>query len=135
MKPDYRNYSVEELVDVYNHINYEKYPDRHQELMEEIDRRKANGTFSKLEHSDEEKSSNNVRVPTKIERIVTTTILLFVSAACVYYGKIPFECSYRDTMPIECNYITQENNLYIFWSIAMGTTASGFYKLWVIFKQ
>ena len=38
--PDYKNYSLEELVDVYQHINKKQYPERFKAVCEEIKKRK-----------------------------------------------------------------------------------------------
>jgi hypothetical protein len=41
MKPDYKSYSLEELYDVKDHIDKDKYPERYQALLHEIALREA----------------------------------------------------------------------------------------------
>lgn len=49
MEIDYSKYSIEELFDVLNHINGEKYPERLQQVKDEIEKRKSDPEFLKYQ--------------------------------------------------------------------------------------
>jgi uncharacterized RDD family membrane protein YckC len=49
---DYGNYSINELMQVHNDIDKEKYPDRFQEILAEIEKRKSQPTEKDLEELD-----------------------------------------------------------------------------------
>ena len=41
MTPDYENYSLDQLIDVRDHINKEAYPDRYELILSELEKRQA----------------------------------------------------------------------------------------------
>ena len=45
MEPDYSKYTAEELIDVYNNIDRDSYPDRFKRLLDEIEARKSTVGF------------------------------------------------------------------------------------------
>jgi uncharacterized membrane protein YjgN (DUF898 family) len=47
--PDYSKYTLDQLYDVYDHVDREKYPDRFNIIVQEIDKRKSNPTLVALE--------------------------------------------------------------------------------------
>lgn len=51
---DYTKYTVDELLDVNENINKDKYPERYKQLCDEIQRRKDSGEFEKREQKIEE---------------------------------------------------------------------------------
>lgn len=55
---DYTKYTVDELLDVNENINKDKYPERYKQLCDEIQRRKDRGEFIKKEHTFEDLRDN-----------------------------------------------------------------------------
>ena len=84
MKPDYKSCSLEELHDVKVHIDKDKYPERYQELLNEIAMRESSVPTPEVEEVIKPK-----RKRTNKEKIITSAFILIAAVACIYYGNIP----------------------------------------------
>lgn len=85
MIPDYQSYTLEELYDVKSNIDKDAYPERYKELLQElILREKAEPKVIVKEAVKKPK-----RKPTNKEKIISSSIMLFTTVVCIYYGKIP----------------------------------------------
>lgn len=54
--PDYASYSLAQLRDVQQRVNCEKFPDRHAQILAQIERREKDGFGEKEEKQDQRKS-------------------------------------------------------------------------------
>ncbi len=84
MTPDYKSYSLEELHDVKVHIEKDKYPERYQELLNEIALREAAVPIPEIQEVIKPK-----RKRTNKEKILTSAFILMTVIAFIYYGQIP----------------------------------------------
>jgi len=62
--PDYKKYTIYQLYDVYNHIDREKYPDRFQKIVDELNKRKSEQPLPEDDNTDS-KYDQLLRVKTK----------------------------------------------------------------------
>jgi hypothetical protein len=98
MKPDYKSYSLEELYDVKDHIDKDKYPERYQELLHEIALREAAVPTSEVIKPKRKRSN--------IEKIITSAFFFIAAIACIYYGKIPLKHGRE---------LSMDNQPFLFW--------------------
>jgi len=102
MKPDYKSYSLEELHEVNERIDKDKYPERYQALLHEIALREAAVPTSEV-IKPERKSSNK-------EKIIISAFFFMAAVACIYYGKIPLKHNRE---------LSMDNQPFLFWLILL----------------
>ncbi len=112
MKPDYKSYSLEELYDVKDHIDKDKYPERYQALLHEIALREAAKPTSEV-IKPERKSSNK-------EKIISSAIFFMAAVACIYYGKIPLKHNRE---------LSMDNQPFLFWLSLLVLVGLAVYQL------
>ena len=112
MKPDYSSYSLEELYDVKDHIDKDKYPERYQELLHEIALREAAVPTSEV--IKPERKSNNK------EKIITSAFFFMAAIACIYYRKIPLKHGGE---------LSMDNQPFLFWFTLLVLVSLAVYPL------
>jgi hypothetical protein len=89
-KPEFSTYSLEELVDSYKHIDKVKFPDRVEEIKNEI--RLRNSGIEPAVSSEimtYKKSESNVKKRKKSARGLVLAIWPAAVIFAIYYGKFP----------------------------------------------
>ncbi len=93
-QPDYSEYSLEELYDAYSHVDRNEYPERAQQIKEEIDKRQA-------VHEDPKQKTEVTKSGSGIRPIIITILCWFIiitSALAIIVSFLPFISSRYETI-------------------------------------
>ncbi len=83
--PDYSKYTLEQLYDVYHHVDREMYLDRFAVVVQEIEKRKSE-TKEKGEEREAKTSTSRWRKPLAFTEVVGGVFLLIGSILMIYSG-------------------------------------------------